>query len=123
MYAIVHVHGVTPDLDVLADDTRRVLLTLLTVEGELCVCELEAATDELQPIVSRQLAILREAGWVRGQRSGRRMYYDIAAIPEWARMILRGFSEGGVPRATLRRMRARLSRFEGRPPRRSRGAA
>jgi ArsR family transcriptional regulator len=110
MYAVVHVDGVTPDLDVLADDTRRVLLTLLTVEGELCVCELEAATDELQPIVSRQLAILREAGWVTGRRNGRRMYYDIAAIPGWARLILRGFSEGGVPRAALRRMRARLSR-------------
>ena len=113
----------TPDLDVLADDTRRVLLTLLTLEGELCVCELEAATGEIQPVVSRQLAILREASWVRGKRNGRRMYYDIAAVPPWARSILRAFSEGGVPAAALRRMRARLSRFEGRPPRRSRAAA
>ena len=123
MYPSLHVGGMTPDLDVLADDTRRALLTLLTLEGELCVCELEAATNELQPVVSRQLAILRDSGWVRGQRNGRRMYYDIAAVPQWARLILRGFSEGGVPAATLRRMRARLSRFEGRPPRRSRAGA
>ena len=112
----MYVTGMRPSLDVLADDTRRVLLTLLTLEGEVCVCELEAAIDQLQPVVSRQLAILRDSGWVTARRDGRRMFYGIAAVPEWARLILRALSEGGVPPATLRRMRARLARFEGRPP-------
>lgn len=105
------------DLDILADATRRTILALLHTEGELCVCELEAALGLIQPVVSRQLGVLRDAGWVEAEREGRRMFYRLAAVPEWAQLIIRAYAEGGVPAATLRRTRTNLGKFAGRPVR------
>jgi ArsR family transcriptional regulator, arsenate/arsenite/antimonite-responsive transcriptional repressor len=104
-----------PDLDVLSDGTRRHVLAMLHVEPELCVCELEAALGEIQPVISRHLAFLRDAGWVTSRREGRRIYYRLAPLPAWAKLLLRGLAEGGVSRKALNAARARLSRFEGRP--------
>ncbi|HEY5658868.1 MAG TPA: metalloregulator ArsR/SmtB family transcription factor, partial [Myxococcota bacterium] len=47
-----------------ADPTRLRLLSLLCVR-ELCVCDLCDILGEIQPKISRHLAILREAGYVR----------------------------------------------------------
>jgi ArsR family transcriptional regulator len=105
-----------PDLDLLADPTRRLILTLLTAEPELCVCELEAALDALQPVVSRQLALLREAGWLEARREGRRIYYRLdPALPPWAHRLLEAYAEGGVPAADVLGARERLGSFAGRP--------
>jgi len=112
-----------PDLDILADRTRRHLLALLHLERELCVCELVAALREIQPIVSRQLALLRDAGWVASRREGRRVYYRLAPMPDWAQLLLRGFAEGGVPPRALTTSREQLARFEGRPIRLTRQAS
>lgn len=111
------------NLDTLSDATRRTILALLSVEGELCVCELEAALDLIQPVVSRQLAVLREAGWVDGRRKGRRMFYRLADVPHWAGLIVRGYAEGGVPDTILAGARERLQRFEGRPVRQLQAAS
>jgi len=105
------------DLDVLSDGTRRQMLALLQLEPELCVCELEAALDVIQPVISRHLALLRDAGWVASRREGRRVYYRLAPTPDWARLLLRGLAEGGVPTKVLKAARARLAQFEGRPVR------
>ena len=43
----------------LSDLTRLRMLVLLSHEGELCVCELTHALDEIQPKISRHLAQLR----------------------------------------------------------------
>ena len=112
-----------PDLDVLADPTRRAMLALLAVETELCVCEMEAALDEIQPVVSRQFAVLRDGGWVTGRREGRRIFYGFSALPGWARLIVRAYAEGGVPPKELKNARARLAQFDGRPIRLSRAAS
>ena len=112
-----------PDLDILSDGTRRHLLALLRLERELCVCELEAALREIQPVISRHLALLRDAGWVVSRREGRRVYYRLAAMPDWARLLLRGFAEGGVPSKALTTSREQLARFEGRPIRLTRTAS
>ena len=112
-----------PDLDLLADSTRRHLLALLHVERELCVCELEASLQEIQPVISRHLALLRDAGWVASRREGRRVYYRLAAMPAWAELLLRGYAEGGVPPKALTMSRARLARFDGRPVRLGRKAS
>ena len=107
-----------PDLDVLNDATRRLILALLAVEGELCVCELEAALAAAQPVVSRQLAILREAGWLESRREGRRIYYRRdPAIPVWGRQLVEAYIAGGVPGAELTATRDRLHTFAGRPVR------
>ena len=105
------------DLDILADGTRRHILGLLHAESELCVCELEAALDLIQPVISRQLAVLRDAGWVSARREGRWIYYSLAESPSWAQLLLRALAEGGVPAKDLAASRSRLARFKGRPVR------
>lgn len=105
------------DLDVLSDGTRRHLIALLHVEQELCVCEMEAALDVIQPVISRHLALLRDAGWVVSRREGRRIYYRLARMPTWAQLLLRGLAEGGVPLRAMKAALGRLAQFEGRPVR------
>jgi ArsR family transcriptional regulator len=112
-----------PDLDLLSDGTRRHVLALLQLEHELCVCELEAALREIQPVMSRHLALLRDAGWVSSRRAGRWVYYRLAPLPAWAQLLLRGLAEGGVPTIALTASRRRLAGFKGRPVRLTRRAS
>jgi DNA-binding transcriptional ArsR family regulator len=107
----------TPNVDLIGDSTRRCMLALLAVEGEVCVCEFVAALGELQPSVSRHLALLREGGWIRSRREGTWMHYRLAALPKWARSMLDALVGGGVPPETMRQVRKRLTAFAGRPPR------
>ncbi len=99
------------------------MLALLMVEGEVCVCEFVAALQELQPGVSRHLALLRDGGWITSRREGTWMHYRLARLPGWARNILQAFVEGGVPPEELRKARSRLAAFSGRPARTARRAA
>jgi ArsR family transcriptional regulator len=106
-----------PSLDVIADSTRRLMLALFSVERELCVCELVAALDEIQPKVSRNLALLRDAGWLISRREGTWMHYRLAALPAWACQLVDALVAGGVPPVDVKRARIRLKAFAGRPPR------
>jgi ArsR family transcriptional regulator len=84
---------------VLADATRLRMLMLLVMEGELCVCELTHALGEIQPKISRHLALLRESGVVLDRRQGQWIYYRINPdLPGWVREVLAATAEG----ATLR---------------------
>jgi DNA-binding transcriptional ArsR family regulator len=65
-------------LRVLADESRLELLTTL-IDGDATVSELAARTGLPQPRVSSHLAILREAGLVDAQRSGRQRAYHVDA--------------------------------------------
>ena len=105
-----------PDLDILADPTRRTMLALLSLEQELCVCELEAALGAPQPAVSRHLGVLRDAGWVEARREGRRIHYRLGgALPRWAEQLVAAYVAGGVPAAEVKVSRQRLHAFLGRP--------
>jgi DNA-binding transcriptional ArsR family regulator len=67
-----------PDLfRAFADATRLRLLNLL-LEREICVCDLCAILGEIQPKVSRHLAILRRADLVRVRRDGKRKFYALS---------------------------------------------
>ena len=105
------------DVDLIGDPTRRCMLALLAVEGEVCVCEFVAALEDLQPSVSRHLALLRDGGWLLSRREGTWMHYRLARVPKWARTMLDALVEGGVPSEVLRKARGRLTAFSGRPPR------
>jgi ArsR family transcriptional regulator len=61
-----------------ADPTRLRILSLLLAEKELCVCDLCAVLEEIQPKVSRHLAILRHAGLVEVRREGKWKFYAVA---------------------------------------------
>ena len=79
----------------LGDLTRLRVLVLLVGEGELCVCELTHALDEIQPKVSRHLAQLRELGMVLDRREGQWIYYRMNPdLPAWSREVLRAATEG-----------------------------
>jgi ArsR family transcriptional regulator, arsenate/arsenite/antimonite-responsive transcriptional repressor len=45
--------------------------------GERCVCELTAAIDIPQPLLSHHLKILREAEFITQRREGRWNYYAL----------------------------------------------
>lgn len=62
----------------LADPNRLRILNLL-LEQPLCVCELEFLLNLPQPLLSRHLAYLRNAGWVADRRQGMRVQYSLAS--------------------------------------------
>ena len=101
--------------DALADATRRRILALLVNQGELCVCELTAALDDIQPKISRHLGVLKDAGAVVPRREGTWMFYRLAAsLPAWADALLESLPAGAVPefKADLKRLKAMAGRPE-----------
>jgi len=60
----------------LADPTRRAIFESLA-RGEAAVKDLTARFDVSQPAISQHLAVLKDAGLVRGRREGRFVYYRI----------------------------------------------
>jgi DNA-binding transcriptional ArsR family regulator len=61
----------------LGDPTRTRLLYALLEAGELCVCDLAAASDTPETNVSHALRLLRTAGIVKARRDGRMMHYSL----------------------------------------------
>jgi DNA-binding transcriptional ArsR family regulator len=59
----------------LADPTRRALFERLCREGETTVGALTAGSGVSQPVVSRHLAVLKQAGLVRDRPEGRQTHY------------------------------------------------
>jgi ArsR family transcriptional regulator, arsenate/arsenite/antimonite-responsive transcriptional repressor len=100
----------------LADETRARMALLIEREGELCVCELTCAMDELQPKISRHLALLRNAGLLADRRQGHWVYYRLhPELPAWALDILTTTSEANG--SWLREQTKRLARMGNRPAR------
>lgn len=101
--------------DAVADATRRRILALLVNQGELCVCELTAAVDDIQPKISRHLGVLKDAGVVVARREGTWIFYRLAhSLPGWAGALLETLPAGAVPelKADLKRLRAMTGRPE-----------
>jgi DNA-binding transcriptional ArsR family regulator len=71
---------VTDVFEILADPTRRRLVEALRA-GERSVSELVEVVDIGQPGVSRQLAILEDARFVRVRPEGRRRLYALRPEP------------------------------------------
>mgnify|MGYP001562830810 CR=1 FL=1 len=102
--------------DAVADATRRRILALLVSQGELCVCELTAALNDIQPKISRHLCVLKDAGVVIPRREGTWMFYRLAAsLPAWADALLQTLPSGAVPE--LKMDMKRLKSMAGRPER------
>jgi ArsR family transcriptional regulator len=78
------------------DPVRLSILRQLAVVGEVCACDFDAMRDVSQPTVSHHLKVLREAGWIRGERRGTWIWYSLR--PE-AVDLLRGFTETFDPRS------------------------
>jgi DNA-binding transcriptional ArsR family regulator len=70
-----------PDLALLqaaADPTRLAILRQLSTDGPTCACDLTDCCQDLsQPTISHHLKVLREAGWIEGERRGTWIWYAI----------------------------------------------
>src|SRR3989442_1694842 len=96
--------------EILADLTRRRLVEALR-NGERSVGELVDKVDIGQPGVSRQLAILQDAGFVSVRPEGRHRFYALRPEPflqleEWVR------SYRQVMQESFRRLDAHLERMK-----------
>lgn len=64
-------------LQAAADPVRLSILRQLSADGPTCACEFTACCDISQSTVSHHLKVLREAGWVTGERRGTWIWYAI----------------------------------------------
>ncbi len=63
-------------LQAAADPTRLSILRQLSDLGEVCACDL-GNPGISQPTLSHHIKVLREAGWVTGERRGTWIYYSL----------------------------------------------
>lgn len=97
MFDIDRLSAVTQTFQVLSHPVRlRIVEILAAGDGEVCVCDLEAALPVKQPTVSHHLRILRNAGLVGYRKEGQWAHYTVhrpalAALAErvddWLRAI------------------------------------
>lgn len=81
----------------LADPTRRAIFERLCREGEKTVGALTARAGVSQPVVSRHLGVLKQAGLVRDRQDGRHTHYSaqqraLAPLIDWTSQMT-GFWE------------------------------
>lgn len=80
-----------PDVRLLAaaaDPTRLAILRQLSEQDTVCACDFTACCDVAQPTVSHHLKVLREAGWIQGERRGSWVFYSLVpAAAERFRVI------------------------------------
>ena len=76
----------------LADPTRRALFERLCREGEKTVGALTAQAGVSQPVVSKHLSLLKQAGLVRDRHEGRQTHYSaqlsaLAPLIDWTSQL------------------------------------
>ena len=81
----------------LADPTRRAIFERLCREGEKTVGALTAHAAVSQPVVSKHLGVLKQAGLVRDRHEGRNTHYSaqlgaLSPLVDWTRQMA-GFWE------------------------------
>jgi ArsR family transcriptional regulator len=83
----------------LSDETRLRILKLLE-HGELCVCDIVAALDTIQPKVSFHLSVLKDAKLIKDRRQGKWIHYRIDDSDMFRRFlilsVLEKFSENSI---------------------------
>jgi ArsR family transcriptional regulator, arsenate/arsenite/antimonite-responsive transcriptional repressor len=97
-----------PDIRLLqaaADPVRLRILRQLADVGPVCACDIAAGQLVTQPTVSHHLRVLRDAGWISGERRGTWIYYSLrqeAALR--LRAIAEAVSPGSGPSPRLPRL-------------------
>lgn len=93
----------------LSDETRMKILKLLE-HGELCVCDIVASLDMIQPKVSFHLGVLKEAGLLKDRRQGKWIYYSIEESEIFRRFLILSVL-GSIPDDVMVEDRNRLKEF------------
>jgi ArsR family transcriptional regulator, arsenate/arsenite/antimonite-responsive transcriptional repressor len=93
----------------LSDETRLRILKVLE-HGELCVCDIVAAFDMIQPKVSFHLNVLKQAGLLTDRKEGRWMHYGIDGTDLFKRLLMLSVVEK-IPRDMIEEDTKRLREF------------
>ena len=96
-------------LKALSEETRLRILKLLE-GGELCVCDIMAALDTIQPKVSFHLGVLKEAGLIKDRKDGRWVHYRIEEADLFRRFLILSVLER-VPEDAAAHDKKRLHEF------------
>lgn len=73
---------------ILSDETR-VRIVMLLAKKELCVCQLMGVIGISQPLISRNLSLLSNAGLLDERRDGKLIFYRVRKkLPSYAGNIL-----------------------------------
>jgi len=97
-------------LRALADEDRLRIVSLLADEPDgVCVCELVDALRLPQYQVSRQLAVLRDAGLVAGKKRGNWVYYRVSSASPLGAAVVEALM-ANISAETVREDRERLGR-------------
>ena len=78
--------------------------------GELCVCDVVAALDMIQPQVSFHLGVLKKAALLKGRKQGKWMHYKIDDLDLFKRLIILSVLEK-IPDGSLEADKKRLEAF------------
>lgn len=80
-------------LKLLSDETRLRILMIL-IKRELCVCQIMAILGISQPLVSRNLALLDDAGLLSERKEGKLVFYSIRKdLPPFVKRLIRSIRE------------------------------
>jgi len=93
----------------LSEETRLRIIKLLE-RGELCVCDIVAALDMVQPKVSFHLAALKEAGFIKDRKQGRWTHYSLDDSDFFRRFLLLSVLER-IPEESVAADRKKLENF------------
>ena len=96
----------------LSDETRLRIIKLLE-QGELCVCDITAALDMVQPKVSFHLSALKDAGLIKDRKQGKWVHYSLNEKDLFRRMLILSACER-MQDSALSGDRKRLDAFLGR---------
>ncbi|MBN2653682.1 MAG: metalloregulator ArsR/SmtB family transcription factor [Nitrospirae bacterium] len=61
----------------LLSDSSRLRITLLLKARELCVCQIMGVLNISQPLVSKNLSMLRDAGLLESRKEGKLVFYSL----------------------------------------------
>ncbi|MFS0577180.1 metalloregulator ArsR/SmtB family transcription factor [Sporosarcina sp. 179-K 3D1 HS] len=82
---VERIQGLLPDLDgmvqifkALADETRLKIAYSLTLEEEMCVCDVAAVIGSSSATASHHLRYLRDHALAKSKRKGKMVYYSLA---------------------------------------------
>ncbi|MFB7156611.1 MULTISPECIES: ArsR/SmtB family transcription factor [unclassified Lysinibacillus] len=70
--------GVAKFLKALSDETRLKITYALTVEDELCVCDVASIIGSSVATASHHLRYLKDNNLAKSYRKGKQMYYSLA---------------------------------------------
>jgi ArsR family transcriptional regulator len=89
VYKYVDMKHAADFFKLLSDQSRLRILMLLT-RRDLCVCQLMGVLGIAQPLVSRNLSLLREGGLLEERRKGKLIFYSVKRdVPRWVHAVIR----------------------------------